>query len=122
MHKNYELVILLHPDLEIDVEAPIAKVDGLIQAAGGRITKKDNWGKKRLAYKIAKQEFAIYVYLEISIDPTKVRDLENTILITEEVLRHILVTHEEVAPRPVKKDAKATDAKPEAAIAAEETK
>lgn len=126
MHKNYELVVLLHPDLEIDVETPIAKVESLIQAAGGRITKKDNWGKKRLAYKIAKQDFAIYVYFEIAMEPTKVRDLENTILITEEVLRHILVTHEEVAPAPVKKEAKPSDAKAEvkqeAAVAAEETK
>lgn len=127
MHNNYELVVLLHPDLEIDVETPIAKVEGLVQAAGGRITKKDNWGKKRLAYKIAKQDFAVYVYFEIAIDPTKVRDLENTILITEEVLRHILVTHEEVVARPIKKesksdDSKAVDAKPEAAVAAVETK
>ena len=127
MHKNYELVVLLHPDLEIDVEAPIAKVEGLVQAVGGRITKKDNWGKKRLAYKIAKQDFAIYVYFEVAIDPTKVRDLENTILITEEVLRHILVTHEEVVARPAKKesktsDAKTAEAKPEAAVAVEGTK
>ena len=132
MHKNYELVVLLHPDLEIDVEAPIAKVEGLVEAAGGRITKKDNWGKKRLAYKIAKQDFAIYVYFEIAIDPTKVRDLENTILITEEVLRHILVTHEEGTSRPAKKDsksddaksdeAKTSDAKPETVAVAEETK
>jgi small subunit ribosomal protein S6 len=115
MHKNYELVVLLHPDLEIDVETPIAKVEGLVEAAGGRITKKDNWGKKRLAYKIAKQDFAIYVYFEIAIDPTKVRDLENTVLITEEVIRHILVTHEEVAVRPVKKEPKTESTKTETA-------
>ena len=116
MHKNYELVVLLHPDLEIDVETPITKVEGLVQAAGGRITKKDNWGKKRLAYKIAKQDFAIYVYFEIAIDPTKVRDLENTILITEEVLRHILVTHEEATTRSVKKESKPDDSKSVEAI------
>ena len=113
MHKKYELVVLLHPDLEIDVETPIAKVEGLVGAAGGRVTKRDNWGKKRLAYKIAKQDFAVYVYLEIDIDPTKVRDFENTILITEEVIRHILVVHDETAGRPAKKDVKETGAKQE---------
>lgn len=96
MQKTYELVVLLHPDLEIDVETPIVKVENLVQAAGGRVTKRDNWGKKRLAYRIAKQDFAIYVYFELSLDPSQVRELENTVLITEEVLRHILVVHEEV--------------------------
>lgn len=91
---TYELVILLHPDLEIDVEAPIAKLEGLIEAAGGKVTKRDNWGKKRLAYRIKRQDFAIYIYFELQLDGTKVRDLENQILITEEVLRHILVVHE----------------------------
>jgi small subunit ribosomal protein S6 len=96
MQKTYELMVLLHPDLEIDAEAPIAKVEGLVEAVGGKVIKRDNWGKKRLAYRIAKQDFAIYVYFELQLDPNQVRELENTILITEEVLRHILVVHEEV--------------------------
>jgi small subunit ribosomal protein S6 len=96
MQKTYELMVLLHPDLEIDAEAPIAKVEGLVEAVGGKVAKRDNWGKKRLAYRIAKQDFAIYVYFELQLDPNQVRELENTILITEEVLRHILVVHEEV--------------------------
>lgn len=95
MRNAYELVVLLHPDLEIDVEAPIAKVEGLIGAVGGKVTKRDNWGKKRLAYKIKRQDFAIYVYFEVELEPAAVRQLESTILITEEVLRHLLVAHEE---------------------------
>ncbi len=104
MNKLYELMVLLHPDLEIDAEAPIKKIEGLVTAAGGRVVKRDNWGKKRLAYRINKQDFAVYVYFEIELDPSKVRDLENIILLTEEVIRHILVTHEESKVRPVKKD------------------
>jgi small subunit ribosomal protein S6 len=95
MHRNYELMVLLHPDLEIDVETPITKVEGLVSAAGGKVTKRDNWGKKRLAYRIARHDFAVYVYFELQLDPGKVRELENALLITEEVLRHILVVHEE---------------------------
>jgi len=95
MHKTYELMVLLHPDLEIDVEAPIAKVEGLVEAAGGKVAKRDNWGKKRLAYRIGRQDFAIYVYFEIELEPTQVSQLEKTIQITEEVLRHLLVIHEQ---------------------------
>jgi small subunit ribosomal protein S6 len=106
MQNTYELMVLLHPDLEIDVEAPVAKVVGLIESVGGRVIKRDNWGKKRLAYRIKKQDFAIYVYFEIQLDPSKVSQLDSTILITEEVLRHILVVHEQNAPR---KDAKKSE-------------
>jgi small subunit ribosomal protein S6 len=111
MHKTYELMVLLHPDLEIDVEAPIAKVDSLIEAVGGRVTKRDNWGKKRLAYRIRKQDFAIYVYFEMQLDPSKVSQLDSTILITEEVLRHILVVHEQNATRRDSKKAEKADGK-----------
>lgn len=98
MRKAYELVVLLHPDLEIDIDAPVSKVEALVAAAGGKVTKRDNWGKKRLAYRIKRQDFAIYVYFELDLDAQKVRELENTILITEEVLRHLLVAKEEEAP------------------------
>jgi small subunit ribosomal protein S6 len=108
MQKTYELMVLLHPDLEIDVEAPIAKVEGLVDAVGGKVIKRDNWGKKRLAYRISRQDFAIYVYFEVQLDPSKVSQLESTILITEEVLRHLLVVHEENAPR---KDSKKAEKK-----------
>jgi small subunit ribosomal protein S6 len=113
MQKTYELVVLLHPDLEIDVEAPIQKVEGLVEAAGGKVIKRDNWGKKRLAYKIKRQDFAIYVYFEILLDPTKVRSLEDQILITEEVIRHILVVHEENAKSAKKPERVETETKEE---------
>lgn len=103
MQKTYELMVLLHPDLEIDVEAPINKVEALIAAVDGKVLKRDNWGKKRLAYRISRQDFAIYVYFEVSLLPESVATLDSTILITEEVLRHILVVHEE---NPAKAEAK----------------
>ena len=75
----------------------------MIAAVDGKVLKRDNWGKKRLAYRIARQDFAIYVYFELSLKPESVSALDSTILITEEVLRHILVVHEE---NPVKAEAK----------------
>lgn len=109
MQKTYELMVLLHPDLEIDAEAPITKIEALVTTVGGKVLKRDNWGKKRLAYRISRQDFAIYVYFELSLDPESVQELDRTILITEEVLRHILVVHEE---NPVRVDTKKAE-KPE---------
>ena len=115
MTKLYELVVLLHPDLEIDAETPIAKIEKLIEAVKGRVIKRDNWGKKRLAYKIAKHDFAVYVYMEAELETESVRELERTLLITEEVIRNILVVHEDAPARPA---AKTPDAPKQAAVVA----
>ncbi|HSX41028.1 MAG TPA: 30S ribosomal protein S6 [Candidatus Saccharimonadales bacterium] len=100
--KNYELVVLLHPDLEIDVDTPIAKIEKLVGNAGGKLTKKDNWGKKRLAYPISKQNFAVYVYFEVDMEPAKVRQLEAALLITEEVMRFLMVNKVDIKQKPEK--------------------
>lgn len=89
--KQYELVVLLHPDLEIDVDTPISKIEKLIDGVDGKITKRDNWGKKRLAYPVKKNQFGIYVYFEVDLKPEAVRQLEASLLITEEVIRFLLV-------------------------------
>lgn len=112
--RQYELVVLLHPDLEIDADTPITKIEKLVEQAGGKVIKRDNWGKKRLAYRINKQDFAVYVYFEVSVSPAGVATLENALRLTEEVLRHLLVSHEVATVRPDKK-AKA-DKQPVAAV------
>ncbi len=112
MQQTYELVVLLHPDLEIDVEAPMAKIEKLIESAGGRVARRDNWGKKRLAYRIKRLDFAIYIYYEFAIDTQNVRQLESTILITEEVIRHILVVHDTPGTREIAARKPVTDKAP----------
>ena len=115
--REYELVVLLHPDLEIDVDTPIAKVEKLITGVGGKITKRDNWGKKRLAYPIKKQQFGIYVYFELELPPNAVRELESQLLITEEVIRFLIVT-KLVLQRPGKASAKPASTKQDRPTAA----
>lgn len=110
--RKYELVVLLHPDLEIDVETPITKIETIIANSGGTVTKKDNWGKRKLAYKIRKQDFAVYVCFDLMVEPAKVAKIENDILLTEEIMRHIIVAA--TATEPVveeKKEAKKAEVK-----------
>lgn len=95
MSKAYELTVLIHPDLETDIEAPLGKVREIIASAGGTITKEDNWGKKKLAYKIAKEDFAVYVYFDVELPPEAPLKISNTLNITDEVLRYLLVTVDE---------------------------
>lgn len=93
--KEYELTVLIHPDLEADIETPLTKVRTIITTAGGTITKEDNWGKKKLAYKIAKEDFAVYVYFDLSLPSDAPLKISNTLNITDEVIRYLLVTVDE---------------------------
>ncbi len=108
--RQYELVVVLHPDLEIDVDTPISKIEKLIGNTKGTITKRDNWGKKRLAYPIKKHSFGVYVFFELELEPEAVRSIEASLLITEEVIRFMLVNRIATPPTvPAKSDAPKSD-------------
>ncbi len=92
--RNYEIAIVLHPDLEIDIESATSKVEKIIDLAKGKVTKKDNWGKRKLAYPIKKQDWGIYVFYNVQLDPSAVAQIENTLRITEEVMRYLIVSLE----------------------------
>lgn len=92
--KDYELTVLIHPDLESDLEKPLTKIRSLVTANGGEIAKEDNWGKKKLAYAIKGEEFAIYVAMDIKLPATAPLKISNTLNITDEVLRYLLVKAE----------------------------
>ena len=93
--KDYELTVLIHPDLESDLEKALDKVRGLVTANGGEIASEDNWGKKKLAYKINGENFAVYVAMDLKLPATAPLKISNTLNITDEVLRYLLVKAEE---------------------------
>ena len=93
--KEYELTVLIHPDLEADLEKPLTKVRDIVKNAGGTITSEDNWGKKKLAYRIKKEDFAVYVYMDVKLPADAPLKISNTLNITDEVLRYLLVTVDE---------------------------
>lgn len=95
--KEYELTVLIHPDLEADLETPLKKVRDIIKSAGGVIAREDNWGKKKLAYAINREEFAVYVYMDVNLPSDAPLKISNTFNITDEVLRYLLVTVDEKA-------------------------
>ena len=110
MEKLYELTVLLHPDLEIDLEKPLKKVEKIISDNGGVIAKKDEWGKKRLAYPIVKQDFAIYVYYEITVAPQSANKIQNLLNITDEVVRYLMVEKDLKGEEAAKNRKKAAEA------------
>ena len=95
--KDYELTVLIHPDLESDLEKALDKVRKLVTANGGEVVKEDNWGKKKLAYNIKGEAFAVYVAMDVKLPAAAPLKISNTLNITDEVLRYLLVKAEERA-------------------------
>lgn len=93
--KEYELTVLIHPDLETDLEAPLEKVRKLVKDNGGEIVSEDNWGKKRLMYRIKDQDFAVYVYMDVKLPAEAPLKVSNVLNITDEVIRYLLVKVDE---------------------------
>lgn len=104
--KEYELTVLIHPDLEADIETPLTKVRDIIKNADGEITSEDNWGKKKLAYKINKEDFAVYVYFDVKLPADAPLKISNTFNITDEVLRYLLVSVDEKGRKALEEDKK----------------
>lgn len=96
--RRYELMLLFRPDLEDDkLQAAVEKVTRAIVNAGGALTKVSPWGKRRLAYEIKHFREASYFLIHFDIAPAEVRGIERGILITEEILRHLVTVLEEKA-------------------------
>lgn len=89
--KEYELTVLIHPDLETDLDAPLNVVRELVTSAGGKIVTEDTWGKKKLAYKINGQDFAVYHYMEVELPADAPLKISNMLNITDNVIRYLLV-------------------------------
>lgn len=86
----YEMAVLYHPDLEIDLDKAETRVKKIISDNGGKITNTDNWGKRKLAYPIKKQEFAVYVFYTVEMEPAAVTKVEQTFNITDEIIRFLI--------------------------------
>ncbi|HEX5041054.1 MAG TPA: 30S ribosomal protein S6 [Candidatus Limnocylindria bacterium] len=97
--RRYELMLLLRPDLEDDkLQAAVEKVTRAIVNGGGSLSKVSPWGKRRLAYDIGTHREASYFLIHFDIEPSQVREIERGMLISEEILRHLVTVLEERGP------------------------
>lgn len=93
--KEYELTVLIHPDLEMNLELATDKVKALLEKNGGKIVKEESEGKKKLAYQIKGQDFAVYYYYEVELPAEAPAKISSALNITDEVIRYLLVVKDE---------------------------
>ncbi len=97
--REYELMYLLTPDLQEDeLTTAGERISSQITNRGGEITKVDGWGRRRLAYPIKRHMDGYYTVLRFKLEPGLTVELDRSLRLTEQVLRHIIVHAEEVPP------------------------
>lgn len=96
--RRYELMLVFRPDAPDErLSAIIDRATRGITAAGGQIIKVAPWGRRRLAYPIERQREGSYHIIVFESPAPAVAELERSLLITEEVLRHLIVRQERPA-------------------------
>ena len=91
--RDYELVLIISPEVvEEKLDATIDNISQFITEKGGTISDIERWGKKRLAYPIEHFMEGSYVLTRFRLEPLLSKELETNLQISEEVLRHLLVS------------------------------
>lgn len=90
MTSQYEVAVLYHPDLEVDLTKAEEKVTKLFTDNGGKVVGTDNWGKRKLLYTIKKLDHAVYVFYTVDMPGEGVKKVEATLNITDEVIRYLI--------------------------------
>ena len=94
--RNYEGVFIVNPDLPSDAtKGVLAQVQEMVSKNGGRVDGVQDWGKRRLAYKIHKKQEGHYLVLNFQMDSSHTRKLEQALRLNDNVMRYLLVNKDD---------------------------
>jgi len=90
--RDYEMVVIISPEVVDEaLDSVIDNVSRFITENGGTVSDIERWGKKKLAYPIKHFMEGSYVLTRFKLKPTLSKELEASLRISEEVLRHLLI-------------------------------
>ncbi|HEY0917173.1 30S ribosomal protein S6 [Solimonas sp. SE-A11] len=92
--RHYEVVVMVHPDQSEQVPAMIERYKGMVTATGGKVHRLEDWGRRQLAYPIAKAHKAHYVLMNVECDDAALAELENAFRFNDAVIRKLVVKTE----------------------------
>jgi len=103
MMRLYDIVILLTPDLSDEEAVKLsAEHRKLLTDGGAQLVKEESWGKRKLAYPIARKREAYYHLFQVSALPGAVAEVERKLRLSDQVLRHLAVRADEELKRSAK--------------------
>jgi small subunit ribosomal protein S6 len=94
--RDYELMVVLTPDLDEDgVTAATDRVKTLVTSRGGEVVDLQAWGRRRLAYSIEKHRDGFYAVAKLKLSPDAAEPLDRGLRLSDAVMRHLLVRLDE---------------------------
>ena len=98
--RHYEIVFIVHPDQSEQVPAMIDRYKATLAAAGGKIHRMEDWGRRQMAYMIDKLAKAHYVCMNIECDQKTLEELEHAFKFNDAVLRHLIIKTKKAETEP----------------------
>ena len=98
--RHYEIILLIHPDQSEQVPAMLERYKAVITAAGGKVHRVEDWGRRQLAYQIQKLAKAHYLCLNIECSKEILAELETGFRFNDAVLRHLTVAKDKAETTP----------------------
>src|SRR5882672_9772146 len=106
--RHYEIVFIVHPDQSEQVPQMVERYKGQIAQRSGTVHRLEDWGRRQLAYPLAKVHKAHYVLMNIECDNETLAELEHSFKFSDAVLRHLIVKMPKahINPSPMMKEEK----------------
>jgi small subunit ribosomal protein S6 len=106
--RHYEICFIVHPDQSEQVPAMVERYKGMVTARNGKVHRLEDWGRRQLAYPLAKVHKAHYVLMNIECDNETISEFEHSFRFNDAILRHLTVkmTKAVVDPSPMMKEEK----------------
>ena len=98
--RHYEIVFIVRPDQSEQVPAMIDRYKATLAAAGGKIHRMEDWGRRQMAYMIDKLAKAHYVCMNIECDQKTLEELEHAFKFNDAVLRHLIIKTKKAETEP----------------------
>jgi len=98
--RHYEVVFLVHPDQSEQVPAMIERYRSIIETDGGQVHRLEDWGRRQLAYPIAKAHKAHYVLMNIECSQNNIDELSSAFRFNDAVIRNMIIRRDEAVTEP----------------------
>ena len=93
--RHYEIVLMVHPDQSEQVDGMVNRYRASIEREGGKVHRFEDWGRRQLAYPIAKIHKGHYVLMNIEAPSSVLEELESAFRFNDAVLRNMILKRKE---------------------------
>lgn len=98
--RHYEIVFLVHPDQSEQVPAMVERYRSMVEGDGGKVHRLEDWGRRQLAFPIAKVHKAHYVLMNVECEQKVLDELNSAFRFNDAVLRNLVISRKKAVTEP----------------------